>query len=97
MPAFGGKGYYGHLVHEAVLAHCCKVIVCTVHFVDNIYDNGPIIAQKAIPVVEGETAESLAARVQAAERELFPYAIQLIADNRIKVLNRVVSVAPARS
>lgn len=97
LPAFGGKGYYGQHVHEAVLAHGCKVSGCTVHFLDNVYDNGPIIAQQTVPVLEGDTADTLAARVQAAERELFPQAIQLFADKRINVVNRVVRVLPPQS
>ena len=79
LPSFGGKGFYGHKVHEAVLKYGCKVSGCTVHFVDDQYDHGPIIAQQAVPVLPEDTAESLAARVQEAERELYPRAIQLYA------------------
>ena len=69
IPAFCGKGYYGHRVHEAVLAYGAKVSGCTVHFADNLYDHGPIIVQKAVPVLEGDSPESLAARVFEAECE----------------------------
>ncbi|HLX64649.1 MAG TPA: phosphoribosylglycinamide formyltransferase [Planctomycetota bacterium] len=97
LPAFGGKGFYGHFVHEAVLKHGCKISGCTVHFVDNVYDNGPIIAQRAVPVFDTDTPEVLGARVQQAERELYPEAIQVIAEGRIKIVNRVVVVCPKRS
>jgi len=97
LPSFGGKGFYGHHVHEAVLKHGCKVSGCTVHYVDNQYDNGPIIAQRCVPVLNDDTSETLGARVQQAERELYPEAIQIIAEGRIKIVNRVVSVCPKGS
>ena len=97
LPSFGGKGFYGSHVHEAVLKHGCKISGCTVHFVDNEYDNGPIIAQQPVPVLETDTPETLGARVQQAERQLFPEAIQSIADGRIKIVNRVVRVYPKES
>ena len=80
-----------------VLKHGCKISGCTVHFVDNVYDNGPIIAQRAVPVFDTDTPEQLAARVQQAERDLYPEAIQLIAEQRIKIVNRVVVVRPKES
>jgi len=60
LPSFGGKGMYGRHVHEAVLAAGCKVSGCTVHFVNNEYDEGPIIIQRAVPVLEGDTPDDLA-------------------------------------
>jgi phosphoribosylglycinamide formyltransferase 1 len=96
LPAFGGKGYYGHKVHEAVLKHGCKVSGCTVHFVDNEYDQGPIILQKAVPVLADDTVDALAARVQEAEREIYPQAIQLFAQGRLKIQQRLVSILPAK-
>jgi len=72
LPSFGGKGMYGHHVHDAVLAHGCKLSGCTVHLVGGAYDTGPILAQQAVPVLPDDTPASLAARVQAAERELYP-------------------------
>lgn len=75
LPAFGGKGMYGHHVHEAVLAHGCQVSGCTVHLVQGGYDTGPIVDQLAVRVEDGDTPEILAARVQLAERELYPRAI----------------------
>ena len=70
IPAFCGTGFYGRRVHEAVLASGVKVTGATVHFVDEQYDHGPIILQEAVPVLEGDTADSLAARVMAVERRL---------------------------
>src|SRR5438874_2616726 len=63
LPSFGGQGMYGAKVHEAVLAHGCKISGSTVHFVDSQYDNGPIILQRACPVQEDDTPQTLAARV----------------------------------
>jgi len=76
LPSFGGQGFYGHHVHAAVLKHGCKVSGCTVHLVDDQYDHGRIIDQKVVPVLPDDTADSLAERVQAAERELYPQVIQ---------------------
>ena len=92
LPAFGGKGYYGNKVHESVLKAGCKITGCTVHFVDNEYDQGPIVAQRSVEVHSGDTVESLAARVQAAEREIYPQAIQLVAEGRVKIEGRIVKV-----
>ena len=72
LPAFGGKGMYGHHVHEAVIAHGCRLSGCTAHLVAGGYDSGPILAQAAVPVLTTDTADTLAARVQAAERLLYP-------------------------
>ena len=85
IPAFCGKGMYGHHVHEAVLVRGAKVSGCTVHFVDNEYDHGPIILQRVIPVAENDTPEALAARVFAAECEAFPAAIRLFASGRLEI------------
>ncbi len=85
LPAFGGRGMYGHFVHEAVLEHGCKVSGCTVHIVNDEYDRGPIVMQKCVPVLEGDTADSLAERVQAAERALYPLAIKAFAEGRVTV------------
>lgn len=92
LPAFGGKGMYGHHVHEAVLKHGCKIAGCTVHFVDDHYDQGPIIAQQAVDVKDDDTVETLAARVQQAERELYPKTIQWLAEGRLRLQGRRVLV-----
>lgn len=80
LPAFGGKGMYGRRVHEAVLARGCKVSGATVHLVDDEYDHGPILAQRAVAVRDDDTPDTLAARVQAVERELVPEVIRGIAE-----------------
>jgi len=95
LPAFGGKGFYGHYVHEAVLEYGVKISGCTVHFADTEYDHGPVILQKTVPVLEDDTPESLAARVFAAECEAYPETLALIAAGRVKVDGRRVRIAPA--
>jgi formyltetrahydrofolate-dependent phosphoribosylglycinamide formyltransferase len=94
LPAFGGKGMYGHKVHEAVLAHGCKMSGCTVHFVDGTYDTGPIILQRACPVLEEDTARTLAHRVFEEEKIAYPAAIRLFAHDRLKIEGRRVRVLP---
>jgi phosphoribosylglycinamide formyltransferase-1 len=94
IPAFCGKGLYGHHVHEAVLAYGAKISGCTVHFADNQYDHGPIILQRSIPVVDGDTPDSLAARVFEQECDAYPEAIQLFAEKRLLLLDRKVIVRP---
>lgn len=99
VPAFSGQGFYGHRVHEAVLARGCKVSGATVHFCDDEYDHGPIILQEAVPVRDDDTPDTLAARVQAAERRLVPEAIRLFAEGRLEVADgrvRILDSAPAR-
>jgi phosphoribosylglycinamide formyltransferase-1 len=97
LPAFGGKGMYGHHVHEAVLESGMKVAGCTVHFADNEYDHGPIIIQKAIPVLDGDTPESLAFRVFEQECEAYPEAIRLFAEGRLQIEGRRVKVRSSRA
>jgi len=94
IPCFCGKGYYGHRVHEAVLEHGCKVSGCTVHFADNEYDNGPIIIQKTVPVLDDDTPDTLAARVFEKECEAYPEAVQLFAEGRLKIEGRRVRILP---
>ena len=95
IPAFCGKGMYGHHGHEAVIAYGAKVSGCTVHFANAKYDEGPIIMQACVPVLDGETPDTLAERVQAKEREIYPQAIQLIAEGRVTVEGRCVRIRPA--
>jgi formyltetrahydrofolate-dependent phosphoribosylglycinamide formyltransferase len=94
LPAFGGAGFYGHRVHEAVLAAGVKLTGATVHFVDGEYDRGPIIAQEAVPVAEDDTPDTLAARVQAAERRIYPAAISLVARGRVVVEGSRARILP---
>lgn len=79
LPAFGGKGFHGMHVHRAVVARGCTISGCTVHLVDNEYDHGRILLQRAVPVLRDDSPESLAARVFAAECETLPEAINRIA------------------
>jgi phosphoribosylglycinamide formyltransferase-1 len=90
LPSFGGKGMYGKRVHEAVIAHGCKVSGCTVHFVDGSYDTGPIIIQRTCPVLDDDSAETLAHRVFEEEKIAYPEAIRLFAEGRLKVEGRRV-------
>jgi phosphoribosylglycinamide formyltransferase 1 len=92
IPAFCGKGYYGHHVHEAVLAYGAKVSGCTVHFADNQYDHGPIILQRAVPVLDDDTPEGLADRVSGQENEAYPEAIRLFAEGRLRLEGRRVRI-----
>jgi len=85
LPSFGGQGMWGHHVHEAVLKAGCKVSGCTVHFCTNEYDVGPIILQRCCPVLEDDTAETLAARVFEQECIAYPEAIRLFSEGRIEV------------
>ena len=94
IPAFCGKGMYGHHVHEAVIAYGAKVTGCTVHFANAKYDEGPIIVQGAVPVLDDDTPDTLAERVQAKEREIYPQAIQLIAGDRVRVEGRRARIRP---
>jgi formyltetrahydrofolate-dependent phosphoribosylglycinamide formyltransferase len=94
IPAFCGKGFYGHKVHEAVLAAGVKVSGCTVHFADNHYDHGPIIVQACVNVHDGDTCDTLAARVFAAERKAYLEAIGLYARGRLETCGRRVRQTP---
>jgi formyltetrahydrofolate-dependent phosphoribosylglycinamide formyltransferase len=92
IPAFCGKAMYGHFVHEAVIESGCKVTGCTVHFADNEYDHGPIILQKPVPVLDDDTPNSLADRVFQQECEAYPEAIQLFAEDRLRIEGRRVRI-----
>ncbi len=88
LPKFGGQGMYGAHVHTAVLAAGEAETGVTIHLVDEVYDHGAVLAQVPVPVVPGDTVESLAARVQAREQALFPAVLQRIVANEIN-LDRV--------
>ncbi len=96
IPAFSGKGFYGQRVHEAVLAAGVKLTGATVHFVDEEYDHGPIVLQRSAPVLDDDTPETLAARVQALERELIPEAVRLFAAGRLELRGRRVHIRAQR-
>ncbi len=94
LPAFGGQGMYGNRVHRAVLEHGCKVSGCTVHLVDERYDTGPIIAQAAVSILDDDTPDSLALRVQREEHRLFPQSIEAVLHGKIRVEGRKVRKNP---
>ncbi|MFG0252850.1 MAG: phosphoribosylglycinamide formyltransferase [Phycisphaerales bacterium JB038] len=85
LPNFGGKGMYGERVHAAVLAAGEQESGCTVHFADARYDQGPIIGQKRCPVLPGDDAESLAARVFELDCQLYPAVVRAFAEDRISL------------
>jgi formyltetrahydrofolate-dependent phosphoribosylglycinamide formyltransferase len=93
IPAFCGPGMYGHRVHQAVLDAGVKVTGCTVHFVDNEYDAGPIIWQQPVPVFDDDTPQTLADRVFEVEKEAYPHVLKLLAAGRIKLEGRRVTIA----
>ncbi len=85
LPRFGGPGMYGERVHAAVLAAGEAWSGASVHFVDAEYDRGPVIAQAKVPVVQGDTPESLALRVLSQEHRLLPEVVDLLASGRVQV------------
>lgn len=90
LPAFGGKGMYGHHVHEAVIAYGAKISGCTVHFADNEYDHGPIIYQEAVRVLDDDTPQTLAARVFEAEKRAYPHVLRRLAQGPVHFEGRRV-------
>ncbi|MBN1307161.1 MAG: phosphoribosylglycinamide formyltransferase [Chitinispirillaceae bacterium] len=90
LPAFGGKGMYGERVHKAVLEYGAKISGITVHFIDDEYDHGPIIMQRAVPVRDGDTPEKLAARVLKAEHAHYWRAVEAVGSGRIRIEGRRV-------
>ena len=90
IPAFCGEGFYGRRVHEAALARGVKVSGCTVHFVDDQYDHGPVVMQRCVPVLSDDTPERLAARVFEQECQVYPEAVRLVASGRLSVVGRRV-------
>lgn len=93
IPAFCGKGFYGLKPHEAVLKNGVKVTGATVHFVDEVYDHGAIIMQKAVYVKNGDTPEVLQHRVmEEAEWQILPRTIDLIAHGRVTVKDGIAIV-----
>jgi len=85
IPAFCGTGMYGDHVHQAVIDAGVRVTGCTVHFVDNVYDHGPIIWQQPVPVFDDDTADTLAKRVFECEKEAYPHVLRQLAAGKIKL------------
>ncbi|MBX3357465.1 MAG: phosphoribosylglycinamide formyltransferase [Phycisphaeraceae bacterium] len=94
LPAFGGQGMYGHRVHEAVLAAGCRVSGCTVHIVDEEFDHGPILVQRACEVREDDSPESLAERVFRLECEAYPEALELLLSGRVQLEGARARIRP---
>jgi len=92
LPEFGGKGFFGMRVHEAVINSGKRESGATVHFVDEIYDHGPIILQKQVEVLETDTAESLAARILKLEHELYPEVVKAFCENKIIMENNIPKI-----
>ncbi|HIO41177.1 MAG TPA: phosphoribosylglycinamide formyltransferase [Candidatus Marinimicrobia bacterium] len=92
LPEFGGKGFFGMRVHEAVINSGKRESGATVHFVDEIYDHGPIILQKKVEVLETDTAESLAERILKLEHELFPEVVKAFCENKIIMENNIPKI-----
>lgn len=92
IPAFCGSGFYGLKVHQAVLDYGVKVSGCTVHFVNEVPDGGAIIAQTAVNVEDGDTAESLQARILEEEHKLLPYCVKKLCQGKIHKNGRKVTV-----
>jgi phosphoribosylglycinamide formyltransferase 1 len=85
LPSFGGKGMYGHFVHEAVISSGAGKTGASVHFVDEEYDRGPVILQKSIDVSAGDTPDSIAEKVLKIEHEIYPLTIKAFAEGKIKI------------
>jgi phosphoribosylglycinamide formyltransferase-1 len=92
IPSFCGAGMYGKFVHSAVIEYGVKISGCTVHFVDDQFDHGPVILQKAVEVFHDDTPEQLAARVFEQEQIAYPEAIRLFCEHRLQVIARRVKV-----
>ena len=98
IPAFCGPGLYGIKPHQAALAYGVKVSGATVHFVDEQYDEGPILLQKAVDILEGDTPEDLQQRIMTeAEQVILPQAIALIAAGRVQITGRRTQISPIQS
>jgi len=93
LPLFGGRGMFGEHVHSAVIASGMKVSGCTVHFVDDSYDTGPIILQSVIPVLDDDTPATLAARLLPVEHRTYVRAVRLVAEGRVRVVARRAIIA----
>ena len=92
LPDFGGKGYYGRRVHEAVIRAGVKFSGATIHFVDEEYDRGPIIMQQRVAVHPDDTPQTLARRVLEVEHSLYPETLNLIANDRVILSGRTVTI-----
>jgi phosphoribosylglycinamide formyltransferase-1 len=93
LPAFGGQSMFGARVHKSVLKSGCRMTGVSVHVVDEEYDHGQVIAQETVPVIDGDTTETLAQRVLEMEHRLYPSVVRNLAQGRIRIDNgRVIKV-----
>jgi len=92
LPAFGGKGFYGQRVHEAVVKRGVKWTGVTIHYVTANYDEGPIILQELVEVLPRDSAETLAQRVLLTEHNLYPKALELHVNNRLEIKDGLVTI-----
>lgn len=92
IPSFCGAGYYGLKVHQSVIDYGAKITGCTVHFVNEIADGGAIIAQRAVEVLDDDTAEILQKRVLKVEHELLPFCVEKLCSGKIELDGRKVIV-----
>lgn len=96
LPSFGGLGMYGDRVHQTVLDSGVRFSGCTIHFANEAPDGGPIILQAVVPILDTDTAQSLAERILVEEHRLYPEAVKLFAEGRLQVVGRRVRILPAR-
>jgi formyltetrahydrofolate-dependent phosphoribosylglycinamide formyltransferase len=92
LPAFGGKGMYGHHVHEAVFESGAKVSGVTVHLVNNEYDAGPIVLQQAVPIDDLQSPAEIAERVLTIEHKIYSQAIKLLVEDRLQIQGRRILI-----
>jgi formyltetrahydrofolate-dependent phosphoribosylglycinamide formyltransferase len=92
LPSFGGKGMYGSYVHQAVFEHGTKVSGVTVHLVNEKYDTGPIVLQKCVDISDLQSAEEIAQKVLHIEHEIYPTAVKLLVEDKLKITNRRVEI-----
>jgi len=92
LPSFGGKGMYGHYVHEAVYKRGAKLSGATVHLVNNEYDAGPIVLQKAVSIEDASSSDDISNRVLKIEHEIFPQAVKLLVEDRLDVKGLRVTI-----
>jgi phosphoribosylglycinamide formyltransferase-1 len=90
LPCFGGKGFYGEKVHKSVIESGARISGCTVHFVTEDVDLGPIIDQESVPVLDRDTPEQLAMRIHPVEHELLVRSIRLLVSGRYEIIGKRV-------
>ena len=92
LPFFGGKGMYGHFVHEAVWKSGMQVSGATIHFVNEHYDEGKIILQKAVELDSSDTPDRIAEKVLKIEHEIYPLALKWLLEDRVKTIDNRISL-----